>query len=84
MLLKFLLNTQMIWMVFIINMEEYIITQSYFAVPKTIRLNSAHYFIMKILNNREHLQIAYNHSSDIDFKDFKNLYKNVLQNHIIF
>ena len=26
------------------------ITQSYFAVPKNIRLNSAHYFIMKILN----------------------------------
>ena len=26
------------------------ITQSYFAVPKNIRLNSAHYFIMKISN----------------------------------
>ena len=26
------------------------ITQSYFAVPKIIRLNVTHYFIMKILN----------------------------------
>ena len=26
------------------------IKQSYFAVPKNIRLNSAHYFIMKIPN----------------------------------
>ena len=29
------------------------ITQSYFAVPKYIRLNSTHYYIMKISNKRE-------------------------------
>ena len=29
------------------------ITQSYFAVPKNIRPNSTHYFIMKIPNKRE-------------------------------
>ena len=29
------------------------ITQSYFAVPKNIRLNSIHYFVMKIPNKRE-------------------------------
>ena len=34
------------------------ITQSYFAVPKNIRLNSTHYFIMKIPNNRELQQTA--------------------------
>ena len=51
------------------------ITQFYFAVPKNIRLNSTHYFIMKIPNKRELQQIAFNHSSDIDFKDFMNLYK---------
>ena len=50
-------------------------TQSYFAVPKNIRLNSAYYFVMKILNKRELQQIAFNHSSDIDFHNFKNLYK---------
>ena len=34
---------------------------------------------MKIPNKQEFQQIAFNHSSDIDFKDFLNLYKNVLQ-----
>ena len=28
-------------------------TQSYFAVPKNIRINSTHYFVMKIPNKRE-------------------------------
>ena len=32
--------------------------------------------MMKILNKRELQRIAFNHSSDIDFKDFMNLYKN--------
>ena len=49
--------------------------QSYFKVPKTIRLNATHYFIMKFPNKRELQQIASNHSSDIDFKDFMKLYK---------
>ena len=52
------------------------ITQSYFAVPKNIRLNSMHYFIMKIPNKQELQEIAFNSSSDIYFKDFINLYKN--------
>ena len=30
---------------------------------------------MKIPNKREFQQISFNHSSDIDFKDFMNLYK---------
>ena len=29
------------------------ITQSYFNVPKDVRLNSTHFFIMKIRNKRE-------------------------------
>ena len=37
------------------------ITQSYFAVPKNIRLNSAHYFVMKIPNKRELHQVAFDH-----------------------
>ena len=36
---------------------------------------SASYFIKKIRNKRERQQIAFNDSSDIDFKDFMNLYK---------
>ena len=54
---------------------ELFITQSYFKVPKDVRLNSTHFFIMKIPNKRELQQIALNHSSDIDFKDFMNIYK---------
>ena len=46
------------------------ITQSYFKVPKEVRLNTTHFFIMKIPNKRELQQIALNHSSDIDFEDF--------------
>ena len=49
--------------------------QSYFKVPKDVRLNSTHFFIMKIPNKRELQQIALNHSSDIDFKDFMKIYK---------
>ena len=54
---------------------------------KLIRLNSTHYFIMKIPNKRELQQTAFNHSSDITFKDFINLYRKrtaILQNHILF
>ena len=51
------------------------ISQSYIKVPKTIRLNATHYFIMKIPNKREIQQIASNHSSDIDFANFMKLYK---------
>ena len=51
------------------------LSQSYFTIPKNIRLNSTHYFIMKIPNKIERQKIAFNHSSDIDFKDFMNLYK---------
>ena len=44
-------------------------------MPKTIRLNATHCFIIKIPNKRELQQIASNHSSEIDFKDFMKLYK---------
>ena len=53
-----------------LNISIVFITQSYFKVPKDVRLNSTHFFIMKIPNKREFQQIALNHSSDIDFKDF--------------
>ena len=58
-----------------LNISLVFITQSYFRVPKDVRLNSTHFFIMKIPNKRELQQIALNHSSDIDFKDFIKIYK---------
>ena len=50
-----------------LNISIIFITQSYFKVPKDVRLNSTHFFIMKIPNKREPQQIALNHSSDIEF-----------------
>ena len=44
-------------------------------MPKDIRLNSTYFFIMKIPNKRELQQMALNHSSNIDVKDFMNIYK---------
>ena len=58
-----------------LNNSIVFITQSYFKVPKDVRLNSKHFFIMKIPNKRELQQIALNHSSDIGFKDFMKIYK---------
>ena len=58
-----------------LNISIVFITQSYFKVSKDVRLNSTHFFIMKIPNKRELQQIALNHSSEIDFKDFMNIYK---------
>ena len=58
-----------------LNISIFFITQSYFKVPKDVRLTSTHFFIMKIPNRRELQQIALNHLSDIDLKDFMNIYK---------
>ena len=52
-----------------LNISLVFITKSHFSVPK---------------NKRELEQIAFNHSSDIDFQDFLNRYKNVIQKHILF
>ena len=57
------------------NISIVFITQSYFKVPKDVRLNCTPFFIMKIPNKRELQQIALNHSSDIDFKDFIEVYR---------
>ena len=58
-----------------LNISLVFITQSYFSVPKDVRLNSTHYLIMKINNRRELQNIAINHSADIDFQDFMKIYR---------
>ena len=58
-----------------LNISIVFTTQSYFKVPKDVRLNSTHFFIMKIPNKRELQQIVLNHTSDIDFEDFMKIYK---------
>ena len=44
-----------------LNISIAFITQSYFKVSNNVRLNSTHFFIMKILNKRELQQIALSH-----------------------
>ena len=58
-----------------LNISLVFISQSYFKVPKDVRINSTHFFIMKIPNKRELQQIAINHSSDINNKDFIEIYR---------
>ena len=58
-----------------LNISLVFVTQSYFKVPKDVRLNTSHFFITKIPNKRELQQIAINHSSDINTKDFANIYR---------
>ena len=43
-----------------------------FAAPKNSKQNSTHYFIKNFLNRQELQEIAFNHSSDIGFKDVMN------------
>ena len=58
-----------------LNISLVFITQSYFSVPRDIRLNATHYFIMKINNRRELQNIARNHSADTDYKNFVKIYR---------
>ena len=55
-----------------LNISLVFIMQSYFKVPKDVRLNTTHFFFMKILNKREIQQIALNHSSH-----FARIYKKI-------
>ena len=49
-----------------INVSLVFITQSYFSIPKVVRLNSTH---------SELRNIAINHSADIEYKDFIKMYR---------
>ena len=58
-----------------LNISLVFVTQSYFKVPKDVGLNTSHFFIAKIPNKRELQQISINNSSDINTKDFANIYR---------
>ena len=57
-----------------LNISLVFITQSYFSVPKDVRLNSTH-LIMKLNNRKELKSIAINHFEDIDYKDLYKIYR---------
>ena len=58
-----------------LNISLIFIIQSYFSVPKDVRLNSTHCLIMNINNKRELQNIVINHFADIDYKDFMKIYR---------
>ena len=58
-----------------LNISLCFLTQSYFSVPKDVRLNCTHYILFKLNNERELQNIAINHSGDIDYKDFIKIYR---------
>ena len=58
-----------------LNISLVFITQSYFKVPKDVRLNTNHFFIAKIAYKRELQDFAINRSSNIKTEDFINIYR---------
>ena len=67
-----------------LNVSLVCITQSYFSVPKYVRLNSIHYLIMKINNKRELENTTINHSANIDYQDFMKIYRKCTKEPYIF
>ena len=66
-----------------LNISLLFIAQTYFSVPKDVRLNSTH-MIIKINNKKQLQNFAINHSADIDYKDFTEIYRECTKNHILF
>ena len=58
-----------------LNISLCFLMQSYFSVPKDVRLNCTHYILFKLNNKRELQNIAINHSADIDYDDFIKIYR---------
>ena len=58
-----------------LNISLCFLTQSYFSVPKHVRLNCTHYILLKLNNKKELQNIVINHSADIDYKDFIKIYR---------
>ena len=67
-----------------LNIFLVFITQSYFKVPKDVRLNTSHFFIVKIPNKRELQQIAINHYQTLVLMILLIFIENVHLNHILF
>ena len=67
-----------------LNISFVFITQSYFSVPKEVRLNSAHYLMIKIHNRNYLQQIGIDHSADIKYRGFVKIIEIVQMSLILF
>ena len=65
-----------------LNISLVFITQSYFKVPKDVRLNTSHFFITKIPNKRELQQITIIIHRILVLKILVISIKNIQLNHI--
>ena len=66
-----------------LNLSHVFITQSYFSIPKDVRLNSTHYLIININNKRKLQNITINHFADIDYKDFMKIYREFTKKNLL-
>ena len=58
-----------------LNLLLVFIIQTYFSVPKDVRLNSTYYLTMKNSNKKELQNIAINHCAGVDYDDFVRIYR---------
>ena len=58
-----------------LNISLIFITQYYFFIPRDVRLNTTHYFIVKVNKQIELQNITRSHSADIDYIDFMKIYR---------
>ena len=54
-----------------LNISLVSVTHSYLPVPKDVRLNTTHFFIINIPKKQETQKIAFDHSSDINSKEME-------------
>ena len=66
------------------NIEEYNPNKKYKVVIVLLIWLLKIIIFSKVPNKQVLQQIAFNHSSHVDIKDFMNLYKNIIENHILF
>ena len=66
------------------NISLVFTTQSYFSVPKDVRLNSTHSLIMRNNNRIELQNIVLNHSVDIDYNNLRGFIENAQEIRILF
>lgn len=61
------------------NISTIYLSQSYFDVPKIVRLNAQYFALFNIADRKELRAIADTHSARLDFKTFINLYQEIVK-----
>lgn len=59
------------------NASVIYISQSYFQIPKMVRLNSSYFALFDVANKRQIRCIADTHSTRLEFSEFMSMYRNI-------